>query len=598
MTRIKHKVQLWLRKIRIPARLIAVYLIICLIPLLLVVEVYCREYEEDLAVKVGAHADTLLSMLNDAHSSELETMEHIAREISSSIAVQEILTKPEMSEVECNTFQRQINQLVIQNTIISPMVKNVVVVNADAQIAFSMGYDLLEQSEICELVSEIKTYLPQNYVTAIPEDIRDISGIILGYPIHKDGSYGKLIGYILLNLDEKEFANRTYADIYDPEQGQILLLSDTGIVISSESEDFAVGKMEESGMLDKLLECHKKGIHSFREFVNGREHLISFSYNSETRWFAISLIPDTYLMTEMRHATTHTLMMTGLVALIGLIALEIIACSIVAPIRKLMLFCQQPVEQRDIELLDDEGKDELGHLAREMKQMVLQIKHYTEREKQLAEERRNMELQMLQAQINPHFLFNTLNSLKWIAVMSRVPTLADGLSALANLLRNTIVNKDEFVQVEDELQNVKNYALIQSLRYGDKFQLEVNCDDRCRKLPVLKFILQPIVENSILHGVENVERIVTIQIEIHKVEDGMNVAVRDNGAGFDQSKGSWDNIVPQKKKLSGVGLSNVRDRLQLVYGKKAGILVQSQVGKGTCVTMTLPEISEVNNTNV
>ena len=112
------------------------------------------------------------------------------------------------------------------------------------------------------------------------------------------------------------------------------------------------------------------------------------------------------------------------------------------------------------------------YLTREVSNMVRTIDEYNAKDIQNSIDRKNLEIQMLQAQINPHFLFNTLNSIKWIAVLSRVPTVADSLAALAGLLKNTIVNKGEQIPLREELENVRNYALIQSLRYTERFQME------------------------------------------------------------------------------------------------------------------------------
>lgn len=203
---------------------------------------------------------------------------------------------------------------------------------------------------------------------------------------------------------------------------------------------------------------------------------------------------------------------------------------------------------------------------------------------------------MLQAQINPHFLFNTLNSIKWTAVLSRVPAVADSLSALAGLLKNTIVNKQEFLPLQGELENIRNYALIQSLRYTEQFVMEYRVDDACLETPILKFLLQPIVENAILHGVEGVGRLVTITVEARPWQGGLEVTVRDDGAGFDTALPELQNT--SSRRFSGIGMGNVRQRVALVYGPAASMTVESEPGRGTAVTLLLPPKNEEERPDV
>ena len=228
--------------------------------------------------------------------------------------------------------------------------------------------------------------------------------------------------------------------------------------------------------------------------------------------------------------------------------------------------------------------------------MVDEIQMLMDRRRKEQARRRELELENLQYQINPHFLFNTLNSIKWTAVLSRVPAVADSLSALAGLLKNTIVNKQEFLPLQGELENIRNYALIQSLRYTEQFVMEYRVDDACLETPILKFLLQPIVENAILHGVEGVGRLVTITVEARPWQGGLEVTVRDDGAGFDTVLPELQNT--SSRRFSGIGMGNVRQRVALVYGPAASMTVESEPGRGTAVTLLLPPKNEEERPDV
>lgn len=123
---------------------------------------------------------------------------------------------------------------------------------------------------------------------------------------------------------------------------------------------------------------------------------------------------------------------------------------------------------------------------------------------------------MLQSQINPHFLFNTLNTLKWIAVINQVPALSDGISSLSDLLRNTILNKEEKIPIKEEMNNINNYVAIQKIRYGNNFVIEYHLDETLLNHRIPKFILQPMVENSIIHGSYDNGHKITIEIVVRQ----------------------------------------------------------------------------------
>ena len=196
---------------------------------------------------------------------------------------------------------------------------------------------------------------------------------------------------------------------------------------------------------------------------------------------------------------------------------------------------------------------------------------------------------MLQAQINPHFLFNTLNSIKWMAEMLNVKPISDTIGALSRLLRGTISDTNEKITIDDELQNVKDYITIQRNRYGDSFSFQLDLDVECLEYKITKFILQPIVENSLLHGLNEREDL-AITIKVRNMLDWIYIYVEDNGAGFDVEA-----VLKQKSKekldgkLSSIGMINVIERVNLCYQSEGDIKIISEVNKGTVVIIKIPK---------
>ena len=230
------------------------------------------------------------------------------------------------------------------------------------------------------------------------------------------------------------------------------------------------------------------------------------------------------------------------------------------------------------------GGDELGQLAVGFNRMVeeceLNLRRSVERQKELNDTR----IRMMQSQLNPHFLFNTLNTLKWIATLNHVTPVSHGIDALSSLLQSTLIKKDELIPFDDELRNLKNYCDIQQLRYAGRFEMEYQIEDAAGYWTVPRFILQPLVENSILHGTADEDDFVTITVRATVSENLLTIHISDTGCGFDPRAIKEKN----SERFSGIGLSNVDERMRLHYGNEYGLTIESAPGIGTQCILCIP----------
>ncbi|MCX7709235.1 MAG: sensor histidine kinase [Clostridia bacterium] len=237
------------------------------------------------------------------------------------------------------------------------------------------------------------------------------------------------------------------------------------------------------------------------------------------------------------------------------------------------------------------SKDELGELSHSFNHMVEKLKISIDSLLEEQKKKSDMEFQILQAQINPHFLYNTLDSIKWLAVIQNVSTISDMTTALINLLKYNISKKSTTVSLSEELESVSNYAKIQKYRYGDIFNIEYSIEEDTKDCEVLRFILQPIVENAIIHGFENVESQGMININTKTENDTLIIEVIDNGAGMDHKV--LQNIITgdiSKSKFSGIGVQNIQERIRAYFGENYGLSYESTPGLGTKATLVLPYI--------
>ena len=195
----------------------------------------------------------------------------------------------------------------------------------------------------------------------------------------------------------------------------------------------------------------------------------------------------------------------------------------------------------------------------------------------------------LQNQINPHFLYNTLDSIIWMAEGKKYEDVVLMTASLARLLRQSISNEDETVLIGQEIQYVKSYLTIQKMRYKDKLEFEINVDPSINSVHIVKLVLQPIVENAIYHGLKYKESKGMLTVNGYQKDGNAVIEIADDGVGMDEE--TLNRIFEKHKvnyRSNGVGVYNVQRRLSMYYGKEYGLSYKSEKGKGTTVTVVIP----------
>ena len=235
--------------------------------------------------------------------------------------------------------------------------------------------------------------------------------------------------------------------------------------------------------------------------------------------------------------------------------------------------------------IQDHGNDELSFLSDNIDGMVTEIQLLLEQQHESEVRKRDLELKMLQYQINPHFLFNTLNTLCLVAQMNQDKVVAEGIRSLSELLKNTLINDHEFIPIHEEIANLKHYFSIQAIRYAGSFHVNYEIPEELERYMLPKLILQPLAENSVLHGSYNDGTI--MEITIRCIRDGADLLleVQDYGKGFDMNDKA---AVP--KGLGGIGSRNVNDRIHLYFSDNYGLSVKSAPGEGTLCQIRIPAI--------
>ena len=238
------------------------------------------------------------------------------------------------------------------------------------------------------------------------------------------------------------------------------------------------------------------------------------------------------------------------------------------------------------------GSYEIQELTTTYNAMLEDLNRYIEELINVQKEKRKAEISALQMQINPHYVYNTLASIKWLIYQGEIEKSTKAIDAFISLLRSTIGNTDEYTTVEKEIENLKNYVFINNTRYGDKVQVEYFVNFGCEECQIPKMILQPFVENAFFHAFPY-ERKGKITILVRKLDDNLQIQIIDDGVGIDQKRLKEISEGNTKTEhFTGIGVNNVDDRLKLLYGSQYGILIESEENKGTRITVCIPVKSE------
>ncbi|MFP3155929.1 sensor histidine kinase [Lachnospiraceae bacterium ZAX-1] len=237
------------------------------------------------------------------------------------------------------------------------------------------------------------------------------------------------------------------------------------------------------------------------------------------------------------------------------------------------------------------GTREVDSLSDSFGNMVIRIKELMEQVRQEEISLRKTELKALQAQINPHFLYNTLDAIAWLCEEERSHDAVEMVNALARLFRISISKGHELIPIERELQHAESYLQIQNYRYKNQFQYSIDVDPECLKYLCNKITLQPIIENAIYHGIERMVDEGMIAIGIHQRGDDIIFTVEDNGIGMTLEE-CKEVLNREPGDRVGIGIKNVHERIRIYFGSEYGLSITSELDEGTCVTICMPKITE------
>lgn len=399
-------------------------------------------------------------------------------------------------------------------------------------------------------------------------------------------------GSICANVDERII----YFNIFDSikrDNNNIFILNSNGVVVSNQRYDNLYVDMSKEHYIEKILNSEKG---YFIDNIGGVQKLVVYVTTKLTKYKIVYIIPENEIASELNEIKSFICNVAFISIIIGIILSLIFSVTIYKPIKKLKNAMER-VGTGDFDIrMNEQREDEFGILNNGFNQMISKIQKLFNEVYVQKLLKKEAELNALQSQITPHFLYNTLNSIRCTALLQESTNISDMLGALIELLQLSAGKKSDFITIEEEIKQVKNYVLLQKFRYRDLFDVDYEVDDSILKYKVPKLILQPLVENSIKHGINLRSGEGRISIKVSKYENSIVLEVSDNGMGIAKEK--IEQILSKRnedgRRFSGIGVNNINDRIKIYFGDSYGLFYETKKERGTIAKILIP-LSEGRN---
>ena len=534
------------------------------------------------------YTQTIIQQMNQNIDSYIDYMENIAYLISSNEDVQDYLFSDEIDSEGRYRILKQFETILDSRSDI----RNVGIISKSGRMLINNGsksvnHDLnintqewytqaLNSPEGATLTSSHVQHIisgERPWVITLSRGIRDRSG-----SGEKEGVFFIDLNYSAISglCDQSTVGTKGYAFIldakgnivYHPQQQQLyneLQTENISLIMDTDEDTVLTGTGN-----------------------NGK--LYSISRSDKTGWTVVDCTNVRELLSKSRQAQSIYVLTAVVLVIVALLISRFMARSITLPIQKLR-DSMKKVQEGDFSVSDVvvDSRNEIGSLTKSFDVMTHRIQELMEQNVHEQEQKRKSELKALQSQINPHFLYNTLDSIIWMAEGKKNEEVVLMTASLARLLRQSISNEDEVVPIANEVEYARGYLTIQKMRYKDKLEFQIEVDPSILHIPLIKLVLQPIIENAIYHGLKYKESKGLLIIKGFPKDGNAVLQVIDDGVGMDEE--TLAHIYDRHKvnyHSNGVGVYNVQKRLKLYYGEDYGIAYESTPGKGTTATITIP----------
>lgn len=409
-------------------------------------------------------------------------------------------------------------------------------------------------------------------------------------PFYDKQSFKPFASFVI-NFPVKVLDNITKTSLNDSRNNIYIVDRKGKTFYNSKTENNA--KTISGDYLNKILNSNKAE-NTFNYKVGETNYMVKSISSKDGKWIYIAEVPLDYLLQNSSQIRKYLIVVLAASLVLSVFAAYCISAYFTVPLRKMVKTMKQVEKGNFDAVIGIRNKSEIGELSGSFDNMTGAIKNLIIRLDSEHRQKRQEELNTLQAQITPHFLYNSLNSIKCLARIQNADGIEEMTTSLIELLRMTISKKNLYIRVGEEIEMVKQYLMLQKLRYGDRFSVKYECDEDVLSFMTIKMILQPLVENSILHGIEAGKSNSVIIIRAYKSEWAVNLEVEDNGLGMDEEQ-IWKILNEEgrsDRRYSGIGVKNVNERIKIHFGQEYGLSFTSVPGSFTIAKVTIPILGE------
>ena len=576
----------------IQSAIFAAVTVLLLSAVLIITGVSMRYTRNSIFENSSVYTQNIIKQMNQNIDSYIDYMENIAYMISSNEDVQEYLFG---DNVDDGTRERLINQF---KTILDGRsdIRNLGIigingrklindgkqsVNPDLKLSTQEWYlDALQKPEGPLLTSSHVQHIVSGerpWVITLSRGIRNFSN-----GGEKEGVFFIDLNYSAISelCDQNTIGTKGYAFILD----------ESGSIVYHPQQQQLYNELQTEN-IDLITDTKDDTV---RTGSGNKGKLYCISRSNKTGWTVVGCMSISELLRKSSQAQSIDVLIAAALMIVALIFSSFLAKGFTYPIQRLRDSMAR-VQEGDFNGADVEidSDNEIGSLTRSFNVMTHRIQDLMEQNVKDQEAKRKSELKALQSQINPHFLYNTLDSIIWMAEGKKYEEVVLMTASLARLLRQSISNEDEVVPISREVEYAKGYLTIQKMRYKDKLEFQIDVEPSILNIPLIKLVLQPIIENAIYHGLKYKESKGLLLVKGFMKDGNAVLKVIDDGVGMDEE--TLAHIYDRHKvnyHSNGVGVYNVQKRLKLYYGENYGITYESEQGVGTTATITIPGIQE------
>jgi len=403
----------------------------------------------------------------------------------------------------------------------------------------------------------------------------------------------QMLGVLSISLDEAEMRKIIKGSGWE-KTGFVMIVDENDRILSGDSADWLNRSLYErlphAGPL-----IGNEGVFTYTA-ENKQENTVLYHKLSQPDWKLVGVIPTSVYTSQNRFVLTVTAVAIGIALLLSIALVLWFIRWVTRPLAGLAVKMKDINPDEPLPAFEVKSSDEVGLLLHSYNKLGDRIERLKDQVQQNEAKKKEADILALQAQINPHFLYNTLSSIHWMALMNKDQRIAGMVGALSDFLRFSLNKGEEFCSVQQEVSHAQNYVTIMSIRFQDKFDTEFYIDPDLNGKPMLKLLLQPLIENCIMHGLQKKKEKGHLYVYGERHGDTMTFVVEDTGVGIGEEKlrevrrnlnaaSGTSSLEPGR---SGFGLRNVHQRLQLHYGADTGLALESERGIGTRFSFTIP----------